>query len=71
MALEGYVNAKVFAETLRRAGHNPTQAGFIDSVWGMKNYDLGGYEVSFTDSSKSASRFVELNMVARDGRFIR
>ena len=71
LALEGYVNAKVFSEALRRAGRNPTQAGFIDSVWGMKNYDVGGYEVSFTDSSKSASRFVELNMVARDGRFIR
>lgn len=71
LALEGYVNAKVFAEALRRAGRNPTQANFIDSVWAMKNYDLGGYEVSFTDSSKSASRFVELNMVARDGRFIR
>ena len=71
LALEGYVNAKVFAEALRRAGRNPTQAGFIDSVWGMKNYDLGRFEVSFTDSSKNASRLVELNLVARDGRFIR
>lgn len=71
LALEGYVNAKVFAEALRRAGRNPTQASFINSVWGMKNYDLGRFEVSFTDSSKSASRLVELNLVARDGRFIR
>lgn len=29
------------------------------------------HDVSFTDLSKSASRFVELNMVARDGRFVR
>ncbi|MEO8015247.1 MAG: ABC transporter substrate-binding protein [Polaromonas sp.] len=71
LALEGYVNARVFAEALRRAGRNPTQASFIDSVWAMKHYDLGGFEVSFTDSSKNASRFVELNMVSRDGRFIR
>ena len=71
LALEGYVNAKVFAEALRRAGRNPTRSGFIDSTWAMKHYDLGGFEVSFTDSSKSASRFVELNMVSRDGRLIR
>ena len=71
LALEGYVNAKVFAEVLRRAGRNPTRSSFIDSAWTLKRYDLGGFEVSFTDSAKSASRFVELNMVSRDGRFIR
>jgi branched-chain amino acid transport system substrate-binding protein len=71
LALEGYVNAKVFAEALRRAGRNPTRTSFIDSAWGMKRYDLGGFEVSFTDSSVSASRFVELTMVSREGRFIR
>ena len=71
LALEGYVNAKVFAEVLRRTGRSPTRASFIDSAWAMKRYDLGGFEVSFTDSAKSASRFVELNMVSRDGRFIR
>ncbi|CAM3771125.1 ABC transporter substrate-binding protein [Polaromonas hydrogenivorans] len=71
LAFEGYVNAKVFAEALRRAGRNPTRSGFIDSTWAMKRYDLGGFEVSFTDSAKSASRFVELNMVSRDGRLIR
>ncbi|CAN5363890.1 ABC transporter substrate-binding protein [soil metagenome] len=71
LALEGYVNAKVFAEVLRRAGRNPTRSSFIDSAWALKHYDLGGFEVSFTDSSKSASRFVELNLVSRDGRLIR
>jgi len=71
LALEGYVNARVFAEALRRAGRNPTRSSFIDSAWAMKRFDLGGFEVSFTDSAKGASRFVELNMVGRDGRFIR
>lgn len=71
LALEGYVNARVFAEALRRAGRNPTRSSFIDSTWNMKRYDLGGFEVSFSDSARNASRFVELTMVARDGRFIR
>lgn len=32
---------------------------------------LGGFDVSFSDASKNASRFVELTMVSRNGRFIR
>lgn len=71
LALEGYINARVFAEALRRAGRNATRAGFIDSTWALKRHDLGGFETSFSEPGKSASRFVELTMVGRDGRFIR
>ena len=71
LALEGYINARVFAEVLRRAGSSPTRNSFIDSAWSLKRYDLGGFEVSFTESDKNASRFVELTMASRDGRFIR
>lgn len=71
LALEGYINARVFAEALRRAGSSPTRASFIDKTWNLKRYDLGGFEVNFTESDKNASRFVELTMVSRDGRFIR
>jgi ABC-type branched-subunit amino acid transport system substrate-binding protein len=71
LALEGYINARVFAEGLRRAGKNPTRASFIDSVWSIKQFDLGGFAVSFNESLLNASHFVELTMVARDGRFIR
>lgn len=71
LALEGYINARVFVEALRRAGRNPTRSTFIDSLWNLKHYDMGGFEVSFSDSAKNASRFVELTTVSRDGRFIR
>ena len=71
MSLEGYVNAKVFAEILRRAGRSPTRSTFIEAAWGLKHYDLGGFEVSFSDSASNASHFVELTMVGRDGRLIR
>lgn len=71
LALEGYINARVFAEALRRAGKGATRASFIESTWGMKRFDLGGFEVSFSEPGRNASRFVELTMVGRDGRFIR
>ncbi|MFP5467588.1 MAG: ABC transporter substrate-binding protein [Gammaproteobacteria bacterium] len=71
LALEGYINARVFAEALKRAGRNATRAGFIDSTWALKRHDLGGFEASFSQPGTSASRFVELTMVGRDGRFLR
>jgi len=71
MALEGYVNARVFAEALQRAGKNPTRAAFIDATWSLRKFDLGGFEVSATVPERNASRFVELTLISRDGRFIR
>ena len=71
LALEGYINARVFAEALLRAGRNPTRAAFIDATWNLKKWDLGGFEIHATTPERNASRFVELTLVGRDGRFIR
>lgn len=71
LALEGYINARVFAEALQRAGRNPTRAAFIEASWNLKKWDLGGFEVSASTPERNASRFVELTLVGRDGRFIR
>lgn len=71
LALEGYINTMVFAEALRRTGKLLTHSAFIDSTWSRLRHDLGGFDGSFSDSSRSASRFVELTMVSRNGRFIR
>ncbi|GKT22613.1 ABC transporter substrate-binding protein [Acidovorax sp. SUPP3334] len=71
LALEGYINARVFAQALQRAGRSPSRAAFVDATWSLRNWDLGGFEVNATGPERSASRFVELTLVGRDGRFIR
>ncbi len=71
LALEGYINARVFAEALKRAGAKPSRAAFVDAVYGMKKFDLGGFEVGFDAPGRNASRFIELTMVGRGGRFVR
>lgn len=71
LALEGYINARVFAEVLQRAGRNPSRAAFIDASWNLKKWDLGGFDINASTSDRSASRFVELTLVGRNGRFIR
>ena len=71
LALEGYINARVFVETLRRAGRNLTRKSFIDAAWNIKRLDLGGFQLNFIAPGRNASRFVELTMIGRGGRFIR
>lgn len=71
LALEGYINARVFSEVLRRSGRNPTRKSFIEAAWALKRYDLGGFDVSFDQPGRNASRFVELTMISHTGRFIR
>lgn len=71
LALEGYINARVFAEALQRAGRNASRAAFVDALWNLRKWDLGGFEINATTPDRNASRFVELTLVGRDGRFIR
>src|SRR6185369_10209916 len=63
LALEGYINARVFLEALNRTGRNLSRERFIDSVWAIKRHDLGGFDVNFSEPGTNASRFVELTMV--------
>jgi branched-chain amino acid transport system substrate-binding protein len=40
-SLEGFVNAKVIVEALRRSGPSPTRAGFRQALESLKSFDLG------------------------------
>jgi len=40
-SLEGFVNAKVIVEALRRAGPSPTRAGFRLALESLKGFELG------------------------------
>jgi hypothetical protein len=48
ISLEGYINAKVVVEALRRTGPNPTRVAFRQALESLKNFDLGiGATLSF------------------------
>ena len=70
-ALEGYLTAKVMVEGLRRAGKNLTREGFIDTMEKMGDVDLGGFFVNYSPKSHTGSKFVDLTIIGRDGKFLR
>lgn len=71
LSLEGYLNAKVVAEGLRRAGPKLTRASLITAMDSIRAHNVGGLDVSFGQGAASGSRFVELTMVNGQGKLIK
>ena len=71
VSLEGYISAKVFVEGLKRAGRDLTREKLVSAFEGMRNYDAGGYPVSFSPTDHNGSSFVELTVLRRDGKLMR
>lgn len=67
-SIEGYLDAKVFVEGLRRAGANPTRDTLIAGLESMQNMDFGGFNVNFGSRRHMASNFVDLSMLTEDGK---
>lgn len=70
-AIEGFMNAKVLVDALRRAGKNPTRDKFIVALESMKRVDFGGLMVTYSAQDHTGSEFVELTMIAKNGRLVR
>ncbi len=68
-ALEGFLTAKALVMALRAAGRDLSRASFVKALKGS-TFDLGGVKVQYTSTEHVGSRFVDLSMVDRNGRFI-
>lgn len=69
--IEGYAAAKVLVEGLRRAGANPTREKLIAALNGLRKFDIGGMEVSYSPANHTGLRFVDLSIIGPDGKFRR
>jgi branched-chain amino acid transport system substrate-binding protein len=70
-SLEGYIGAKVMVEGLRRAGKNLSREGFITAMESMNNVDVGGFVVNYSSKDHLGSRYVDMSIISRDGKFQR
>jgi len=70
-AMEGFINAKVMVEGLKRAGPKLTREGFLRAMESMRRVDFGGLMVTYGPDDHTGSEFVELTMISKDGRFMR
>ncbi|GAA4017204.1 ABC transporter substrate-binding protein [Actimicrobium antarcticum] len=71
-SLEGFMAAKVFTEGLRRAGRDLTREKLIKALETINtgNYDAGGFDINFKPGDHGGSKFVDMTVIVKDGKFL-
>lgn len=70
-SLEAYVNMRVLAEGLERAGSDPSRTKLRNALAGIRNWDMGGFVVDYSGQSPFVgSRFIDLGVLNGAGRFL-
>lgn len=69
--LEGYAAAKVLVEGLRRAGPKPDRQKLFTALENMRNFDIGGLEISYGPDDHTGLDFADLSIIGIDGKFKR
>ncbi|KAB2967678.1 ABC transporter substrate-binding protein [Zoogloea sp.] len=71
-SLEGYIAARVLVEGLRRTPAKQLQPDSLKATLeSMNRVDLGGFTLRFSKTLHAGSDFSELNLLRRDGRFVK
>ncbi|MDQ3058845.1 MAG: ABC transporter substrate-binding protein [Pseudomonadota bacterium] len=70
-SLESYINTRVMAEGLERAGRDLTRAKLRTALLSLQKFDLGGFSVDYSSTAPFVgSRYVDLGVLGANGRFI-
>ena len=69
-SLEGYMDACVLVEGLRRAGPAPTRAALIGALASIEAFDLGGVKINFGRSNREGSPYVDVAVIGSNGRLV-
>jgi hypothetical protein len=56
---------------LKRAGKDLTREKLIAALESMNHLDLGEFVVSFSPTNHSGSKYVNLTMIGRGGKFLK
>lgn len=68
-SLEGYINTRIMAEALTRAGRGVTREKLRQALASIRNLDVGGFNVDYGPSSAQVgSKFVALGILSADGK---
>ena len=70
-SLDAYINMRVLAEGLDRAGRDPTQDKLRNGLASIRKWNLGDFVVDYSGQPPHVgSRFIDLGVLGSTGRFI-
>ena len=70
-SLEGFMAAKVMVEGLKRTGKDVTRERFVSAMESMKDFDIGGFRVTYSSDDRYGSKFVDLTVIGPNSKFMR
>ena len=70
MSLEGYVDACVLAEGLRRAGPKADRESLIAGLESLSNFDVGGLHLNFGKNTREGNTYTDTVTIDGNGRLI-
>lgn len=69
-SLEGYLNAAVLAEGMRRAGGPLTRASVMSGLASIENFDLGGVKINYGRTNREGGQFVDVAVIGSRGQML-
>jgi ABC-type branched-subunit amino acid transport system substrate-binding protein len=69
--LEGFVDAKITVEALKRAGPKPTREKVLKALLNMGELDLGGVYVDYSPKARNGWGIVDLTVIGPNGKLLR
>ncbi|WP_374354226.1 ABC transporter substrate-binding protein [Chitinimonas sp.] len=70
-ALEGYINAKLLSDAIKRAGSGSDRAKVLAALTNLGEVDYQGFHVTFGPNRREGSKFVDLTIVNVKGELSR
>jgi ABC-type branched-subunit amino acid transport system substrate-binding protein len=68
-SLEGYINTRIMAEGLSRAGRGVSRTKLRQALGSIRNLDLGGFTVDYSAANaRVGSKYVALGVLSADGK---
>lgn len=69
-SLIGFIAAKATVEALKRCGPSPTPQSFMQAMRGLRDVEMGGYAIDLSSGNQVGSKYVNIGVVARNGKLM-
>lgn len=70
ISLEGWINARVLSEGLRKAGSNVNRQSLLSALERIESLDLGGLRIGYGKTNREGGNFVDVAVIGLNGQML-
>jgi branched-chain amino acid transport system substrate-binding protein len=65
---ETYLNTRILVEAIRMSGATPTPEKITKALMSMNGYRVAGFPISFSETNRSGSHYLDIGVIGGNGR---